>query len=262
MICSRQFVAGGRIERCGARLEGQREAVVARRGHRLGRGADVPGAEHELLHLDAAGQSRNIFPGLDQRIAKHGPLHQPQAERQDHPAAEAGRQLRVHDHQPAAGAEQIPGVMQHREVMRDGVVGQAEHHAVERLGRDEFRGVLLEQIDVGPSVLRAKLARLLQHARRNIDAVNGSGRSDGGTQRRQIASGAASDLKDPTSRLQLEPFGGLLPESRRHEEKPIEQRNDPRDPVISAGNRAAVEIDPFVRRSIVFAPEPATARSS
>ena len=137
-----------------------------------------------------------------------------------------GGSFRVHDHQPAAGAEQIPGVMQHREVMRDGVVGHAQHHAVERLLGNDFRGVLLEQIDVGPSVLRAKLARLVQHARRNIDAVNGSGRSDGGTQRRQIASGAASDLKDPTSRLQLEPFGGLLPELRRHEEKPIEQRND------------------------------------
>src|SRR5215468_6252340 len=61
--------------------------------------ADVPGAEHELLHLDRASDAGEILPRLDQRIAKHRALHEPKTERQNEPPAEAGRQLGVHDDQ-------------------------------------------------------------------------------------------------------------------------------------------------------------------
>src|SRR5262245_14802037 len=33
--------------------------------------ADVPGAEHELLHLDRARHASEVFPWLDQRVAEH-----------------------------------------------------------------------------------------------------------------------------------------------------------------------------------------------
>jgi hypothetical protein len=68
--------------------------------------------------------------------------------------------------------------MQHGEVMRDGVVGQAEHHAVERPRCREFGGILLEQIDVGPAILRTQRTGLIEHAGRDVDAINGAGRSD------------------------------------------------------------------------------------
>ena len=107
--------------------------------------------------IDHRGQ---IVPRLDQRIAQHGALHQPEAERQHEPAAEPGRQLAVHDHEPAARPQLLPGVVQHRQMMRHGVVGQAEHHAVERLGRDVFGGVLLDQLDIRPLFALAQLLRL------------------------------------------------------------------------------------------------------
>src|SRR6267142_6554823 len=121
--------------------------------------ADVPGAEHELLHLDRAGEAGEVLPGLDQRIAKHRVLHQPKAERQHEPSAEAGRKLGVHDDQPATWPQLRPGFAQHQEVMRYGVVGQPEHDAVERSRGAVVGRVTLDQLDIAPVIVVAESAR-------------------------------------------------------------------------------------------------------
>ena len=86
--------------------------------------------------------------------------------------------------------------MQHSQMMRDGIVGQAEHHTVEWLGRSKLGGILLNEIDVGPALPCAQRARLRQHAGGNIDAVNAPARSDRCAQGRQVAPGTASDLEN------------------------------------------------------------------
>src|SRR5262245_18990917 len=140
--------------------------------------ADVPGAEHELLHLDCAREPREVFPRLDQRIAEHRVLHQPEAKRQHQPPAEPGWELGVHDHQPAARPQLIPGFAQHREVMRHGVVGQPEHHAIERNRRPILSRVTLDQCDIAPVIALAKLARAGQHAGGEVHAIDPPERSD------------------------------------------------------------------------------------
>ena len=147
--------AGTRIERCGARLEGQR---LRRRSHGLvaAQMYQEPNMNCSISIAPAsrATSSQGLISGLPSmvRFISHrlnGRIIRP---------PRPGGSLASMTTSRAAGAQQSPGVMQHREVMRHGVVGQAEHHAVERLGRDEFGGVLLEQIDVGPSAA-ARTAR-------------------------------------------------------------------------------------------------------
>src|SRR5215470_3249252 len=72
--------------------------------------AHVPGAEQELLHLDMVCDCGEIVPRLDEGVAEHGALHQPEAERQDQLAAEAGWKLAVHDDDASARAQLRPCV--------------------------------------------------------------------------------------------------------------------------------------------------------
>ncbi len=124
-------------------------AVSAVRHGRFGPPADVTGAEQKL------GPSRNrrpicgeVLPRLDQGIAQHRALHQPEAERQH----ELGR--RIVGSLPSTITRRPPGRncfqawSSTEQMMRHGVVGQAEDHAVERLGRDVFGGVGLDEGDV------------------------------------------------------------------------------------------------------------------
>src|SRR5215813_1704157 len=76
------------------------------------------------------------FHGLMKRIAEHGALHQPETEGQDQLAAEAGWKLAVHDDDASARTQLRPCVVQHREMVRHGVVAKAEQDAVERLTAD------------------------------------------------------------------------------------------------------------------------------
>src|ERR1700756_4781886 len=88
--------------------------------------AHVPGAEQELLHLEIVGECGEIVPRLDEGVAEHGALHQPQAEWQSQLAAEPGWKLAVHDDDAPARAQLRPCVVQHREMVRHGVVAKAE----------------------------------------------------------------------------------------------------------------------------------------
>src|SRR5262249_41081041 len=88
--------------------------------------AHVSGAEQELLHLDMVCDCGEIVPRLDERIAEHGALHQPETEGQDQLAAEAGWKLAVHDDDASARTQLRPCVVQHREMVRHGVVAKAE----------------------------------------------------------------------------------------------------------------------------------------
>src|SRR5262249_53331070 len=52
--------------------------------------AHVPGAEQELLHREPVRDCGEIVPRLDEGIAEHGALHQPEPEGQNQLAADAG----------------------------------------------------------------------------------------------------------------------------------------------------------------------------
>ena len=108
--------------------------------------------------------------------------------------------------------------MQHDEVVRHRIVGEAEQHGIERLGRDVLGGVLLRQLDIGPSLLLAQRACLCQHAGREIDAVDPSLRSDCRAQVGEITSGATSDFEHALSGPQGQALGGMGAEMPGNEE--------------------------------------------
>jgi hypothetical protein len=88
--------------------------------------AHVPGAEQELLHREGVRDCGEIVPRLDEGIAEHGALHQPEAEGQNQLAAQPGRKLAVHDDDASARTQLLPCVVQHRKVVRHGIVAKAE----------------------------------------------------------------------------------------------------------------------------------------
>src|SRR5262245_42960359 len=208
--------------------------------------ADVPGAEHEFFHRELVSEPGQILPRLDERITEHRSLHQPEAERQDEPAAETGRQLGIHDDEAAAGAELVPGFTQHRQVMRHGVVGKSEHDTIERDRCLIFRSVAFDQLDVAPAIAIAKLACLGEHARRDIDAVDTSPRPDRATQEGEVPAGAASDFEDMAARPEVESIDGFLAEARRLEKQPIEERDQAGQAVVALCDEPSVEVDPLM----------------
>src|SRR5215831_12183812 len=208
--------------------------------------ADVPGAEHELLHLDCARKPRKVFPRPDQRIAEHRVLHQPEAEWQHQPPAEPVRNLGVHDHQPAARPQLIPGFPQHREVVRHGVVGQAEHHAVERDRRPVLGRVAFDQLDVAPVIAAAKRGCPPEHAGRDVDAIDPPLRSDRLAQEREVSAGSAADLEHMVTRPKLQATDGFGAESWGLEEQVVEQRYKVRQTVIPLSDQTGRQIDPLV----------------
>ena len=125
--------------------------------------------------------------------------------------------LAVHDDDASARTQLLQGLMQHDEVMRHGIVGEAEQHGIERLGRDIGGGVLLRQFDVGPSLLLAQRACLRQHAGREIDAVDPSLRSDCRAQVGKITSGAASDFEHALSGPEPQALDRMGAEMARNE---------------------------------------------
>src|SRR5262249_5705306 len=70
--------------------------------------AHVPGAEQELRHREPVRDGGEIVPRLDEGIAEHGALHQPEAEGQNQLAAEAGWKLAVHDDDASAPTQLLP----------------------------------------------------------------------------------------------------------------------------------------------------------
>ena len=102
--------------------------------------------------------------------------------------------------------------------MRHGVVGEAEQHAVERLGSDIFGGVVLYRVDIAPLLPLAQLACFRQHAGRQIDAIDPSAGSDRLVQVGEIASGAAADLEHAVARLQCQALRRLAAEMRGNKE--------------------------------------------
>src|SRR5262249_9058514 len=155
--------------------------------------AHVPGAEQELLHGEGVRDCGEIVPRLDEGIAEHGALHQPEAEGQNQLAAQPGRKLAVHDDDASARTQLLPCVVQYREVVRHGIVAKAEQDAVERLTGDVFDGVALGQLDVRPLLAPAQRPRAAQHAGREIDAVDSALAPDRLAQKGKIATGATSD---------------------------------------------------------------------
>src|SRR5580704_11378037 len=133
--------------------------------------ANIVGAEHALAHLDVVGDFGKLFPRMNERIAEHGAFHQPDAERQNDPAAQSRRHFGVHDDKTTAGAKLIPDVPKHGTVVRHDVEGQAEQHRVERFRRRVCGSVAFSQFDVVPAGAVTQFRRLAQHAARNIDAI-------------------------------------------------------------------------------------------
>src|SRR5262249_38360559 len=131
--------------------------------------------------------------------------------------------------------------------MRHGVVGKAEHDAVERLGRPILRRVTLDQLHVMPVIAVAKRSRLREHARREVYAVDTALRSDCRAQERKISARPAPDLEHVIAGSQAKAIDSLGPEAGRLEEQPVEQRNEAGQAVIALCNKAAVEIDPLMR---------------
>ena len=213
---------------------------------RLHAAANIVGAEQAFLHVEMVGDVGELLPRTDQRIAEHGALHQPEAERQDQFAAEAGGKFCVHDDEMATGTKLIPRPLEDGAVIRHGVVGQAEQHAVELFRCGVVAGVALRQFDVVPLIDIAQRLRLRQHAGRYIDAVNFPGRSDGILQVGKVPAGAASDFEHAFAAAQAEMGDGLFPQIRRQEKQPIEKWNKFGNAIISLADSIAVAIHPLV----------------
>ena len=110
-----------------------------------------------LSLISTCRRSRKHFPRMNERIAEHGVLHQPEAERQDNQLRHARRNLGIHDDETAAGPKLVPHISQHGTMMRHGVERQAEQNGIERLRRDVFGGVAFGQCDVVPAIVVAEL---------------------------------------------------------------------------------------------------------
>src|SRR5215510_9081922 len=214
--------------------------------------AHVPGAEQELLHGEGVRDCGEIVPRLDEGIAEHGALHQPEAEGQNELAAEAGRKLAVHDDDASARTQLLPCVLQHREVVRHGVVAKAEQDAVERLAGNVFDGVALGQLDVRPLLAPAQRPCPAQHAGREIDAVDSALAPDRLAQEGKIATGATSHFKHAVARLQVQPSGRASTQMRREKEQSVEYADQAGNTIVALRDERAVAILPLVGH--LFAP--------
>ena len=202
--------------------------------------------EQALGHFDVVGQSGQLFPRMNQRIAEHRVFHQPQAERQNQFAAQSRGHLRIHDDEAAAGQELIPCVAQHGAMMRHGVVRQAEQHPVQRRRRGEFDRIALQQFNIVPAIGGAQFSRLPQHAPGNIDAVNASGGTHRLAQITKASAGAAADIEHVVARPQVKTSDCVSARIPRQKKHPIEQRNILRDTVVAVPHRVVVTVHPRV----------------
>jgi hypothetical protein len=143
-------------------------------------------------------------------------------------------------------------VLQHREVVRHGVVAKAEEDAVERLTGDVFEGVALGQLDVRPLLAPAQCPRPAQHAGREIDAVDFAAAPDRLAQKGKIATGATSDFKHAAARLQVQPSGRASTQMRREKEQSVEYADQAGNTIVPLRDKRAVAVLPVVRH--LFAP--------
>jgi hypothetical protein len=147
-----------------------------------------------------------------------------------------------------ARSQRLPGAAQYCPVVRHGVVGQAEQHPVERLGRDKVGGVAFVKRDIAPVLACAARPCPLQHAGRKIDAIDAPIRSDRVGQIGKADSGAAADFQHALAAAQPQVLDGAPPQSRRQKHQTIEQRNEFGQAIIAALDHRAVAVHPaFVR---------------
>src|SRR5262245_17733517 len=109
-------------------------------------------------------------------------------------------------------------------MVRNGVVGQAEHDAVERDRRPILGRITLGQLDIAPVIAGAKLVRLGKHAGRKVHAIDPAVWSDRPAQEGKVPPRSATDLKDTVTRPQLQAIGGPAAEPGWLEEQIVEQR--------------------------------------
>jgi hypothetical protein len=160
-------------------------------------------------------------------------------------AAEAGWKLAVHDDDASARTQLRPCVVQHREVVRHGVVAKAEQDAVERLTADVFDGVAVRQLDVRPMLAPAQCARPAQHAGREIDAVDFAAGPDRLAQEGKVATGATSDFQHAVARLQVQPSGRASAQMRGEKEQPVEYADQAGNTIVALRDERAVAIHPL-----------------
>jgi hypothetical protein len=215
-------------------------------GAALGAAANVIRVEALLAHIPMLRQRSELFPRVDERIAQHGVLHQPQTERQHELAARTGGDLRIHDDQAATRRKLIPGAAQHRAMIRHGVVRQAEQHTIKRRRRRECGGIALHQFDIVPTIGVAGPLRLAQHAGRNIDAVNAAARTYRFVQITETSAGAAADIEHPIAGGQSKTIDRSPARILRQKENPVEKRNKRCQTVISSADGMTVAIDPLI----------------
>ena len=103
---------------------------------------------------------------------------------------------------------------QHREVVRHGVVGEAEENAIEWLGCDVFGRIALGELDIAQPLALAELACSCQHAGRQIDPVDRAGGADRVAQEREISPGAAPDLEHAGAGSYGKALGGKAAQMR------------------------------------------------
>jgi hypothetical protein len=97
--------------------------------------------------------------------------------------------------QAAARHQLVPGPAQHRAVIRHGVVGKTEQHAIERGRRREGGGIAPHQLDIVPAIGIARPLCFAQHAGGNIDAIDAAGGPDSFLQIAETSAGAAADIE-------------------------------------------------------------------
>ena len=199
-----------------------------------------------MTHVPMLGQRGQLLPRMNQRIAKHRVLHQPQAERQYESTAQTWRNLCVHDDQTATRHKLVPGAAQHRAMIRHSVVRKAEQHAVKRCGRRERCGIALHQLDIVPAIGIADLLRLAQHPGRNVDAVDPPGRPYCFAQISKAPAGAAAHIEHLIAGSQAKTIDRLPARILRQEENPVKKRNKSCKTVIPSADSITVAIDPLI----------------
>ena len=92
----------------------------------------------------------------------------------------------------------------------------------------------------------AQLARAVQHAGRQVDAVDFTGRPHGLLQEWKVAASAASDFKHPVAGSQFQAGGGTAAQMPRNEQQPIEQADQAGKTIIAPRDERALAIHPLV----------------
>jgi predicted RNase H-like nuclease len=174
--------------------------------------------KQKMSYLKVDGCSRHMLPRMNIGVAQERVLHQPDTQGQNHSAPSARRQRRIHHADPSAWPQLRQRPAKDRVMMRHCAVGEAEQHAIERLGRLVVYGVAMLQRHVPPPMPVDEATRPRQHSRRQINAIDVAGVTNRSSQGGQIAARAAADFQDPVSGPQFERCYRLLAKFSRNKQ--------------------------------------------